>query len=160
MSLFSMWQLAKKTLGPLGPPGPAQPSECPNPPRHETVCETLPANEGNCEPRPVPSLDPLYTGTLTGKTPADWTSDGWLLSLKDRMTRADCPEMIERFRSEIESIRAEIEAAKAKRKRRVEKEHGTLLAEAAARSSAQPSSSTAASNTRCSLRICRRSEAR
>lgn len=74
----------------------------------------MPVNADTCELHPSIELDALYTGALTGRVPTSWSSDGWLLSLKNRMSRTDCPEMIERFRCEIESIKAEIEAKQAR----------------------------------------------
>jgi hypothetical protein len=34
-------------------------------------------------------IDPLYTGRLTGKVPDGWSRDGWLCSLRDRLSRVD-----------------------------------------------------------------------
>jgi hypothetical protein len=58
------------------------------------------------EPVPPPSLNPsdgalvaipleaclfdaLYRGTLTGKVPDGWSRDGWIVSLRDRLSRVD-----------------------------------------------------------------------
>lgn len=37
-------------------------------------------------PWPI-DIDPLHTGRLTGKVPGDWSRDGWIMSLKDRIKR-------------------------------------------------------------------------
>ncbi len=36
-------------------------------------------------------FDPLYLGLagLTGKVPDGWTRDGWIMSLRDRLSRVD-----------------------------------------------------------------------
>ena len=58
-----------------------------------------------CEIRyEAPLFDPLYTGTLTGEVPHGWTRDGWIISLKDRMTRTDDPVMLDMLNRELKSV--------------------------------------------------------
>jgi hypothetical protein len=55
-------------------------------------------------------FDPLYRGTLTGKVPDGWSREGWMMSLRDRMTRTDDKAVRERLQAEIRGVVGEAEA--------------------------------------------------
>jgi hypothetical protein len=68
-------------------------------------------------PSPIPSdwvaipleaclFDPLYRGTLTGKVPDGWSRDGWVMSLRDRMTRTDDKAVRKRLQDELDAVQA------------------------------------------------------
>jgi hypothetical protein len=38
-------------------------------------------------PWPLPFIDQLNTGKLTGEVPPNWTREGWAASLRDRLRR-------------------------------------------------------------------------
>jgi hypothetical protein len=75
------------------------------------------------EPVPLPSpipfafavipwpydIDPLYAGRLTGKVPDGWTRDGWIISLRDRITRTHMQPGRGRLKAELRTIEAEVE---------------------------------------------------
>jgi hypothetical protein len=80
-------------------PLPAPPLPTP-PPMRGTFIEPI-----GPTPPPMPRLDQLYTGRLTGTVPPGWTRDGWLMAMKDNLRRTDDPLQQRMFREEIRKTR-------------------------------------------------------
>ncbi len=99
-NLFSLWKRENKSRNRETPAPRVAPALNPYCERETgVVAESLDA-----EPVAVPSgshpdwvpiplsaclVDPLHTGRLIGKVPSGWTRVGWLLSLRDRLSRVD-----------------------------------------------------------------------
>lgn len=96
-SRFRRWkeQSNNKEMG--GPPGPAVPTS------YSESSDVIPVECDHA--KAGPALDPLYTGTLTGKVPHGWTREGWILAMRDRMSRTNCPDMQRRLREELAAIK-------------------------------------------------------
>jgi len=58
-------------------------------------------------PWPI-DIDPLYTGRLTGKVPDGWTRDGWIISLRDRITRTHMQPGRRMLQAELDAIEATV----------------------------------------------------
>jgi len=122
VSLFSEWKgkrrgYNRETPVPLVPPNETRTGDTAS---GDSWSKRTPAEPVPPPPIPTDTLsvpleqcifDPLYTGTLTGKVPNGWSRDGWVMSLRDRSTRTDDPEVKRRLKDELRAVEGEAERA-------------------------------------------------
>lgn len=127
MSLFQEWLLKKQTRNKElpGPPGPrvSSPmavSDLPSPPAEQASARAIAGDfilaciTDDAPQWQVP-LDPLYTGKLCGIVPENWSREGWLASVRDRMARTNDPVVLAMLRAELDAIEGFVRSSRNKR---------------------------------------------